>query len=301
MDIREKGYIAKQIRNYTYEQVTNDFYKLRNVDLETISSLSRIGNKSVDYFTFIERLNTKGNKNISYFELLMNRHFYEQKTYIKRLIDSVRICKPYYSEYRLWYDVFKIYFGAINLFKPLNAMKVYNHYKPITILDFCMGWGGRLIGACALDIPHYIGIDKNYNLREPYQKMVDFVKPSTTTQITLYFDDALNIDYSILQYDMVLTSPPYYNKEIYNGSEKMTKQKWNDEFYIPIFEKTYKYLQPGGHFCLNINDEIYQNVCIRVLGKADEIIPFNKSNRYSSAQKPEKYRECIYVWNKKVI
>ena len=138
MDITEKGYIARQIRNYTYEQVTNDFYKLRNVDLETVSPISRIGNKSVDYFTFVERLNTKGFKNISYFELLADRHFYEQKTSIKRLIDSVRTCKPYYSEYQLWYDVFKIYFGAINIFKPINAMKVYSRYKPITILDFAI-------------------------------------------------------------------------------------------------------------------------------------------------------------------
>jgi hypothetical protein len=299
MDITEKEYIATQIRHYSYEQAMDDFYKLRNVDLETISPISRIGNKSVDYFTYIERLDTRGFKNISYYELLMDRHFYEQKTSIKRLIDSVRTCKPYYNMYQLWYDVFKIYFGAINIFKPLNAMKIYSRYKPITILDFCMGWGGRLIGACALEIPHYIGIDKNYNLRKPYQEMVDFIKPASTTQITLFFDDAINIDYSTLWYDMVLTSPPYYNKEIYNGSENLSKDDWNTLFYRPIFEKTYKYLQIGGHYCLNVNKEIYQNVCIPLMGKADEIIPFNKSNRYRGGQKTENYGECIYVWIRK--
>ena len=32
--------------------------------------------------------------------------------------------------------------------------------------DPCMGWGGRLVGACALDIPKYIGIDLNKSLEK---------------------------------------------------------------------------------------------------------------------------------------
>ena len=52
-------------------------------------------------------------------------------------------------------------------------MQIYNMYKPQSVLDFTMGWGGRLIGACAYNVPMYIGIDANKNLIEPYKKMID--------------------------------------------------------------------------------------------------------------------------------
>jgi hypothetical protein len=137
--------------------------------------------------------------------------------------------------------------------------------------------------------------------------MVDFLgikpdfglQPSLECDNTLIFDDALNVDYSVLQYDMVLTSPPYYNTEIYSGSEKMTKEKWNDEFYIPIFDMTYNHLQVGGNYCLNVPVEIYEKVCIPLFGIADEIMSFNKDIRYKNKSISENYGECIYVWNKK--
>ena len=42
-------------------------------------------------------------------------------------------------------------------------------------------------------------------------------KLGTNTKIKLMFKDALKVDYSKLDYDCVLTSPPYYNVEVYEG------------------------------------------------------------------------------------
>jgi hypothetical protein len=50
-------------------------------------------------------------------------------------------------------------------------------------------------------------------------------------------------------------------------------------------------LKPGGHFCLNINKEIYDDVCIHLLGPATTIMPFKKSKRQNE------YSECIYIWS----
>ena len=97
-------------------------------------------------------------------------------------------------------------------------MELYSRFKPKSVLDFTMGWGGRLVGACALDVPNYIGIDSNKQLKEPYQRMVKLLnKLGTNTKINLMFKDALKVDYSKLDYDCVLTSPPYYNVEVYEG------------------------------------------------------------------------------------
>ena len=159
-----------------------------------------------------------------------------------------------------------------------------------------MGWGGRLVAACALNIPHYIGIDLNKSLEKPYADMVRELKQLSTTKITLYFKDALAIDYSKLKYDMVFTSPPYYNKEVYAGSEKLSKDEWDEQFYIPIFTKTYNGMAKGGWYCLNIPIEVYERVCLKLFGGADKKIPLKKSVRQKGGG--ENYKEYIYVWKK---
>jgi hypothetical protein len=64
-------------------------------------------------------------------------------------------------------------------------------------------------------------------------------------------------------------------------------------FYIPLFSETYKYLQPNGVYALNINKEMYENVCIKLLGKAHDSYPYKKSKRQND------YDEIVYVWYKK--
>jgi hypothetical protein len=201
---------------------------------------------------------------------------------------------PNYPEERVWFRISNLYYSAVSIFKPLIAMDVYCKYEPKCILDFTMGWGGRLVGACALDVPKYIGIDYNKQLKEPYNGLCKFLKPLTKTNVQLFFKDALKVDYSKLDYDMVLTSPPYYNVETYGNSREKSKEKWDTEFYIPIFTKTFKYLKKGGHYCLNIPEEVYENVAIKVLGNSATKIPLPKSKRFSR----ESYHEFIYVWIK---
>jgi len=209
------------------------------------------------------------------------------------------------NEYNKWYHIFNLYQSSISIFKPVLAMEIYNKFKPHTILDPTMGWGGRLVGACALDVPKYIGIDLNKDLEKPYKEMSDKLKElGTKTEIQLMFKSALNVDYSKLKYDMVFTSPPYYNIELYKGTEKQSKEEWDENFYKPLFEKTYKYLENGGHYILNVPSEVYERVCIPLLGKADILFPLKKIERgTSSSKKGDKvninYKEYIYIWRKK--
>jgi DNA modification methylase len=123
--------------------------------------------------------------------------------------------------------------------------------------------------------------------------MIEFYKEHTTTKATMIFDDALNIDYSKLKYDMVLTSPPYYNKEIYGNIEQLYKSKkdWNENFYIPLFRKVFDGLSCGGNFCLNVPIEIYDKVLVPMFGECNTKISFKKVGRKS-------YEEFIYIWYK---
>ena len=175
-------------------------------------------------------------------------------------------------------------------------MNVLKRYKPKCVLDPTAGWGNRLCSCSILDIP-YIGIDSNENLLEPYEKMILFFSKfsNTNTKNTFVNTDCLMVDYSQLEYDMVLTSLPYYNIEIYNNNRiYKTKKEFNENFYIPLITKTYKFLKNNGVYALNIPKEIYENSCVAVLGHCDEKIPLIKRGRNN------KYTEFIYIWQKRV-
>ena len=292
---KEKDTIANKIKNTTEEEAIRDFEHLKNMDLSKISDETRIGNKFVDHFTFGERLETISKKGMSYYDFVQNTEYHKKK-YIQNLLNYQKGEDKHVALYR----VFKLHCGSIGIFKPLTAMEVYSRFKPQSVLDMTMGWGGRLVGACALDVPNYIGIDSNVQLKEPYAHMIKLLKKlKTATKIKLMFKDALKVDYSKLDYDMVLTSPPYYNIEIYEGMKSATEEEWETNFYIPLFTETYKYLKSGGHYVLNIPIDLYENVCIPLFGKANIKMPLKvKHNRPKNGYTKKGYTEFIYVWKK---
>jgi hypothetical protein len=102
------------------------------------------------------------------------------------------------------------------------------------------------------------------------------------------------MDYSKLNYDLVLTSPPYYNIETYGNNKEKTKEEWDNNFYIPIFKATFGSLKRGGYYCLNVPNDVYETVAVNILGKAFEKISLPKAKRNSV----DKYHEYIYVWKK---
>jgi hypothetical protein len=294
----EKKKIAEEIRPITKEEAKESYLDL--ADEKTIPpDTSTKGNTFVDYFTFLERLETTGNKGISFWEFWEDKSEYMKKNYVRNLLEYMKK-KGDDSLVKNLYKVFKVYFGSVGIFKPVIAMSIYHKYKPTSVLDFTMGWGGRLVGAAALDVPKYTGIDLNKNLEKPYREMEKSLKElGTKTDIKLIFQDALKVDYSKLDYDMVFTSPPYYNVELYRGTNKMTEEEWNEKFYKPLFTETYKYLKSGGHYILNVPIAVYENVLVKLFGKADKLIPMNTKRSMSKKLKQAEYKEFIYVWNKK--
>ena len=303
---KEKEAIVQQINPISLEQCEKSFEQLRSLKCKgaiAASASIQTGNDVVDKFTLIERLNTKGHVGIDFYTFWYNRAYFSKIGYVHNMLDYYR--SRDIAEIRKWKYIFNLYFSSISIFRPVMSMEVYCKYPPkIAVLDPTMGWGGRLIGACALNLPKYIGIDANQYLSEPYKRMMDFVANKTETKIQVFFQDALTVDYSKFKYDMVFTSPPYYNIEIYRkaGKGKMTsdmisKEKWNTEFYKPLFQKTWENMQTPGYYCLNIPAEIYDECCVPILGKYSRRIALKKQTRKKSAA--NQYSEYIYIWEKR--
>jgi len=153
---------------------------------------------------------------------------------------------------------------------------------------FC-GFGGRLVAAMMQNI-NYIGIDLNKDLEPGYNKLLKDFREKTTSKIELLFQDSNTVDYSNYKYDLVFTSPPYENIEIYKHMERKSIQEWT-KFYKEVFQKLWDNLQPSGTYIININDSIYTKILEPLLGPALECILLKKSSKND-------YKEYIYIWNK---
>ena len=296
----DKNTIAKQIKNISMEQVEREMNELIKIgdNAHMESSRARTGNNVVDYFTFQQRLETKGKYNVNFYEFIENLDEFKQKKFIQTMLSyysNVKNKNNTKNEYVVLKEVYNICISAINIIRPIVYMEIYTKYKPTAVLDFCAGWGGAAVACSALNIPHYIGIEINTSLREPYKGLIDYLNTKSIGKINMIFEDALTVDYSKLYYDLVFTSPPYYFIQKYaNNAEYANKRQMNEHFYKPIFTKVYAGLQPGGHFIINVCSEVYQRVLIELFGNAHEMYPYKKSQRQN------KYSEMVYVWRKNI-
>lgn len=300
---KSKEEISKLIKSITIQQIDKEWDKLINIvndgQIQLQSNRCRIGNNIVDYFTFTNRLETKGKYNVNYFEFIERIDEFKQKKFIKNMIEyyeGVKNKNKKKNQYIVWKEIYNICISAINIIRPIVYMEIYDKYKPRPrcILDFCAGWGGALIGACAMNIDKYIGIEINKDLEVPYQQMIDYLKnKGVKTDIQMYFKSALEVNYNELDYDFVFTSPPYYFIQKYkNNVEYSSKREMDELFYMPLFSRTYEGLKKGGYYLLNVNKEVYERVCVPLFGKANEIFPYKKSKRQNN------YEELVYLWKK---
>jgi hypothetical protein len=298
----QKREIASAIKDISLELAETDFQHLQNLlSDKSKQKTSKAGTTTVDFFTFTERLHTVGNKGMSFFDFLEQLPTLKKKKYVQNMIAYYHTHHPTIPPMKMWYRIFSMYFGSINVFRPAMSMFLYTlpgapPPSQLHILDPTMGWGGRLLGAVATQVASYTGIDINHKLKPCYTKMVAFLKKqSSTTDIRLHFTDAVHFSYRTLpSYNMVLTSPPYFDIETYSGMKQYgSKEKWKDEFYRPLFCETMKYLSPGGLYILNVPVDIYETVCVPLWGATRRKYPLKLASRANQS-----YQEFVYVWTK---
>jgi len=294
----EKINIAKNIKNISDEELDNDMEKLIKIgsSANTISERSRIGNNVVDYFTFVQRLETKGKYDTNYFEFISNIDKFREKKFIQTMLkyyEDVKNKNGLKHHHKVLKEVYNICISAINIMRPLNCMEIYSRYKSKRVLNICAGWGGSVVGAAALNIEAYYGIEINGDLKEPYDIMVSYLQTKSNTKFEIHIGDATTFNYSSIEYDTVFTSPPYYFIEKYaNNINYSSKKDMDEKFYKPAFSKSYIGLKKGGYFIINVCKEVYDNVLKDLLGEAQETFPLKKSKRQNN------YTEMVYVWCK---
>jgi predicted RNA methylase len=296
--VEEKVNIAQKIKDIKMEDVEEEINKLIKIgkDAYMISERSKIGNDVVDYFTFVQRLETKGKYNVNYFEFLANLDTFREKKFIQTMLkyyDDVKNKNKTKHEYKVLKEVYNICISAINIMRPLNCMEIYTRFNAKRVLNFCAGWGGSTVAAAALNLEAFYGIEINSDLKEPYDRMVTYLRTKSNTEFSVCFGDAVDFDYSKCDYDTVFASPPYYFIEKYaNNVDYKSKTDMDEKFYKPVFTKSYLHLKKGGHFIINICKEVYDNILKNLFGEAQTVFPLKKSKRQNN------HTEMVYVWVK---
>ena len=148
-------------------------------------------------------------------------------------------------------------------FPPAVAKEIYNLFEAKHIYDFSMGWGDRLAGFHASDAETYYGTDPNVAVYKNYKEQD---KLYDTKKKTVFKNSpAEDIDISKEKFDMIFTSPPYFNVEQYSTDETQSWKRygtdievWLNDFLFATIDKCWNSLEDGGTMIINISD-IFQN------------------------------------------
>lgn len=136
-----------------------------------------------------------------------------------------------------------IKFNRITIYSPIMSKSIIQELNCKTVFDPCIGWGGRMLGTTCL------GKDYHYTGCEPFTKTYDgLIKLCDDLgihqQVELYNKPVEQIIDTIddKTFDMCLTSPPYYNLEVYSHEDTQsinsfnTYESWITGFIKPIID-----------------------------------------------------------------
>ena len=259
---------------------------------DEINSRSFVGNNLIYHFNFENLIKARRNKQPSFYDIITDE---DKERYIKLLNETEKRNRTGTMTKKL-FECYRINRGAIVFFKSAQAIFCYKKYNAKKVLDFTMGWGGRLLGAWAMGID-YIGIDTNICMKSAYENMIETLKKydekigRKSPKMEIIWKSCLDVDYSKLDYDFVLTSPPYYHLEIY---QIMTLWKNKDDFYNNFMKEIFNKIRNNfkGVFCLNISPTMFKEMSKYIDEKPIEEIDLKQQ----LGNQKKKSKDLIYCY-----
>lgn len=219
---------------------------------------SKVGNLSSDYFHQVERWKCDATGYPSPQKTWETERF---KLTLFKAIFSLKVKELNPTVFRNLIILRKY---IASQFRPSAAKAIYDWFGAEHVLDLSMGWGDRLAGAAASkSVKTYVGIDPNVNLFAGYSNQIklysslndDNKRYNLISGCAEY--DGISINDS---FDMIFTSPPYYDKEKYDQSPNQSYVKykkfddWMNNFLFKTIEIRTENLKIGGHLIINISD-----------------------------------------------
>lgn len=187
-------------------------------------------------------------------------------------------------------------------FKAVLAADVLLFFRATRVLDPCAGWGDRLLAALAVpSVERYAAWDPNTDLKPGHDAMIrDFLRDESYLP-----EKVCSVAYEPFEtcalpeaetFDLVFTSPPFFDFEIYPGAEQSVARypeflDWFRSFLLASLRKAWAALQEMGHMVIHIADvdgrEICEPMCLWALAELPDCAYHGTLASVGRAEKPK--------------
>lgn len=124
------------------------------------------------------------------------------------------------------------------------------------VFDPCAGWGGRMLGTVANGWD-YIACEPNSKTYQGLLNILELI--DTKCEVSIHNIPAENFKFSEQEkVDVVITSPPYFNLEVYNQEANQSYNKfrkyedWRDQWLEPLIVNCLSILKEDGISAWNV-------------------------------------------------
>lgn len=140
-------------------------------------------------------------------------------------------------------------------FNPSVAASILNEFKPVRVLDPMIGWGGRSLAAlCNPRVRRFVGCDLQSNSVASAHRLAHIVNTRASYDFH-HVDSTRWMGETHERFDLVLTSPPFFNTERYEGVESTDDLNlWYQTFFIPFLSGCKRVLTNRGRVVLHLED-----------------------------------------------
>ncbi len=200
-------------------------------------------------------------------------HFWSVKNYkgvsVKSLITKPNLEKalmtnvmmhstPYRSELRRML-IMTGGLGNVTKYRTVTAKAIVTYFGAKRVLDPCIGWGGRMLGALAAGAD-YVGCEPDPSTMTGLKGILADLPTDIQSKATVLEAPAEQALVSMEgDFDLVLTSPPYFHLEQYTGGTQSTGthptwEAWSNQWLKPLVLRCLSLLKPDGVSCWSVKN-----------------------------------------------
>jgi hypothetical protein len=323
--------VPMPMREITEEDAYEDFQDLKKVTCSDVIQYS-------EWFTRYEyqyplnpiliSSNNKGNKSSDFFHQDVRWRCdsinspspfrtWTQKRFLLTLLSALWSLKFTHVDENVLRSCIAMRKYIASQFRPSAAKAIIEYFGAKKILDFSSGWGDRLSGFLASDALCYTGVDPNQKLVERYKQQIETFN-SENKVCTMIQGCAEDQKYDTT-YDLVFTSPPYYNIERYTKNENQSYKKfkkidqWLDGFLFKALGHAWEALEYEGYMAINISDVYSNHTVNKICDPMNDFIRSLPDAKYAGclgyqlAKRPNsgalkgkkgRFAEPVWIWQK---
>jgi hypothetical protein len=153
----------------------------------------------------------------------------------------------------------------VSSYRPTIAKSLCQFYDRGEVLDFSMGWGGRMLGTMAAG-RGYVGIDPEPETVDSNRRMMEAVDPSANVSLIQGCAEDVLPGIESSSFGLIHSSPPYFDVERYSDAPWQswvkfpTRESWVEGFLRPVIAHSARILAGGGVLLLNVNPDMVADV-----------------------------------------